>query len=824
MNVRARILLSIGILTILAIVFLAGDLKSELNHNPEYTVRSSAIVTDYYVYFAENWNDQGWIYKIDDDGKVQAMTGSRSYKMDTIYQLGSASGSNGAFRLYALYSNEAKDKDGTYLRYGIVAFDDDLNPVLVSKWFSLEDNWTVCSLTADSSCVYITALFNDGEGVLVFSVPVSSMLGPDALDESDFSAKKNGTDGEVTREDYEKPDSVLYKERTAERFYVDASYQESELSVLLDGDSDLGPFAPNAFIKSIVDKIHFSPGQNFRLHAKLVIKIIGMFAIWLVLVILTLKLTKDRDRIVYIYLASEVVLFIILFVAFFFISQQFQKNEMKNNTRFAMMVMKEDLNYYSGVNYEDEQFFNSTKYYRLMDSLTEVINQYDEIEVFYDVFVMRTSTGMVLADARGRTGIHASYLYGGEMSDLIEKLQGNPSYVSESLYLDGEELTAVGYPGEDPQDDVSLVAVCKDRKSSEGYRSSILGLGILFLGVFAVGSVLLFISLYLQHVDLKRFSSALKNLALGKSKQDSPKVVSRDMRVLWQSYGELSQRIEQINYDKYMIFEAYYRFAPKGIETIMGKDSILDVRNGDVVSVSGTIVLISADKDADFDKKINGLSTVLMNMSTYARNNEGVLISPDPTLSAIRFLLLKEKGNTVADIVQFMQAKPLVAEKEISVLMYKDQLTYGVAGSPTQSLTYIDSLYSREMGVYSEWLRQLGVPLVATERIIRSEDAGESRYVGSAIFEETNEVVRFYEILDAYPAGTRQLMLINREKFEETLELFYSKDFYLARNHFMEILKDCPQDGVTRWYIFECERYMNGEADIKQSAYIQIER
>ena len=39
----------------------------------------------------------------------------------------------------------------------------------------------------------------------------------------------------------------------------------------------------------------------------------------------------------------------------------------------------------------------------------------------------------------------------------------------------------------------------------------------------------------------------------------------------------------------------------------------------------------------------------------------------------------------------------------------------------------------------------------------------------------------------------------------------------------MEILKDCPNDGITRWYIFECEKYMNGEADVRKSDYIQIE-
>ena len=38
--------------------------------------------------------------------------------------------------------------------------------------------------------------------------------------------------------------------------------------------------------------------------------------------------------------------------------------------------------------------------------------------------------------------------------------------------------------------------------------------------------------------------------------------------------AEICKRMEEISYDKFRIFEAYYRFAPKNIETIMSRDSI----------------------------------------------------------------------------------------------------------------------------------------------------------------------------------------------------------------------------------------------------------
>jgi len=53
--------------------------------------------------------------------------------------------------------------------------------------------------------------------------------------------------------------------------------------------------------------------------------------------------------------------------------------------------------------------------------------------------------------------------------------------------------------------------------------------------------------------------------------------------------------------------------------------------------------------------------------------------------------------------------------------------------------------------------------------------------------------------------------------------MYYQRNFYLARNQFMEILKDCPEDGIVKWYIFECEKYMNGEGDLSQSEYIDLD-
>ena len=816
MRIKLRILLCIAVLSIIGAVFIVADSADEIRHKPEYTVETSAVSTDSGVFFMEYWNRKGCLYRISSAGEVLSMTDSAKVGMDRGEQVAVYNG-----KVYALYSTERQDKDGTFTVYRIASYDMELNLAGVSDVFIMDQNLQVCSLTADTLGLYLSAVSENGGSVSVFSLPMGKLRGVEALDDDSADPAKRST--ETTRESYSLPDAILYRERTTERFYVSACYKDSELYTLLDGDTPTGVFAPDIRVKDAVDSIHFSLGQNIRLRANMIIKVSGIFLIWLILVILTVRLTQDRDRIVYMYLASEVVLFLILFLAFIFIREQFRQNELRNNTRYIVSSMQRDLKYYSNVDYTSDDFYDSTKYYRLLGNMQEFVGEADSEDIYRDAFIMQKSSGLILVDTRGWNRVHASYVYGGEMSTLIEQLNNGESPVSVDLLLEGETMKSIAYESENPRDDLAVVTVFRDQKGIETHRSSVIGLGILFIVIFVIGSIMLFIVLYLQHVDLKRFSHALKGLALDQQKEESPKNVSRDMRELWKSYGELSKRIEEINYDKYMIFEAYYRFAPKGIEEIMGKDSILDVRNGDVVDVAGSMVLLSIDEEEAFEKKVRSLSSILANMEKYARNNEGILVSRDPSLSNIRFLLLKEVGDTVAQIVQSLHVGSMLEVNNMSVLMYKDRLTYGVAGSSSQSLTYIDSDYSKEMDAYASWFRKLGVPVVVTDNIVSAEDVGENRYVGCAYFKLSGTEVRFYEILDPYAAKTRQLMLINREKFEKTLELFYSRDYYLARNQFMEILRDCPEDGIVKWYIFECERYMNAEADPSQSAYIQLD-
>ncbi|MEG2144126.1 MAG: hypothetical protein RRY40_02230, partial [Oscillospiraceae bacterium] len=58
------------------------------------------------------------------------------------------------------------------------------------------------------------------------------------------------------------------------------------------------------------------------------------------------------------------------------------------------------------------------------------------------------------------------------------------------------------------------------------------------------------------------------------------------------------------------------------------------------------------------------------------------------------------------------------------------------------------------------------------------------------------------------PTGAFDSQNLSCERiFANGLELFYSGDFYNARNMFSMALKSMPDSGIVRWYVLAADKY-----------------
>ena len=74
MSTKVRIIICISVVSLVLMFVVISFASKRVKHDPEYRADSFAAYTDNGVYFMENWNKKGRVYRVHSSGKVMAMT------------------------------------------------------------------------------------------------------------------------------------------------------------------------------------------------------------------------------------------------------------------------------------------------------------------------------------------------------------------------------------------------------------------------------------------------------------------------------------------------------------------------------------------------------------------------------------------------------------------------------------------------------------------------------------------------------------------------------------------------------------------------------
>lgn len=346
------------------------------------------------------------------------------------------------------------------------------------------------------------------------------------------------------------------------------------------------------------------------------------------------------------------------------------------------------------------------------------------------------------------------------------------------------------------------------------WRQYVLRGSVLFLAFSMLAAVLVFV----QEREFNEVVRIVVRVSQGKEdwsrlKQKNRKSVIRSngMRMLYNSLWQIASDIERMNYVKVRMLWAYYRFAPKEIERILHKESILDVGDTDKAELEGTLAFVSPAVDESFgeepyQREMNR-SYVLLAAARKAYG--GIILSGNSDLSIIQVLFREETKKAYAFGVE-------LASAGIFICLHRTRFVYGVAGDDEQAFTYMHCAEMKLLERYLDPFRRMGVRMVVTDYVYEAVGEEETkRYIG---YIENNAVTfHIYEALDAHSAIERKKRVDLKPKFQKALTLFYEGDAYLARNAFSEVLRDCPTDKVAKWYLFLCEDYLNSDGRKQQS-------
>ncbi|MBP5746454.1 MAG: hypothetical protein J6W58_09175 [Lachnospiraceae bacterium] len=796
MNLRKRIIIILYILSFTASVFIFAAFMENVTSSVEYTYYADGVYYGSGVYLAENVAGSGRIFYMDTDGEVRKIFSSKQVEEERVEFIDV--NAQGVYAVLSTMQTVDEDDSEMAVFYRIVQLDYTLNLIGQTDTFRL-GNEVISGFSAENGGLYLTMLARDGSYALVYGIS-----------NSEIKAVGDPSDSKITVE------SIRKKNASDGRFFSQAEYAQGEMYVRTDADPSFARFRLDENVANAVSTMKLSPGQLFSLYSKYILTYAVILIIWFIVLYLLIRMFTNRNRMFYYIAIAETVLLIIAGVGVYTIVSRTSDARTAEHSRFAVISLTglaKQAGLDDHVNYSDEGFYDSEEYMQIRDALTDFVNLDGNSQVFYDVLIVRMVDGVTVASASGRNLQYISAIFGSSMEKITAPLFRGGRFTYEDLVIDNQSFRAIAIADNDTVPDYAIIGIINDSTDTASVWADNKGALILFAIVFAVASLLVLAVWYLMNRDLLILESALSDTALGKELRERPLILGSDIKDMWDALSEINKRVEEIQYSKVRILEAYYRFAPKNIEKLLQKDSIIDVRNGDLISLSGTIVTLNAISKGNND--IHGYDRIIGNIGQYQKTHRCMLIGKSPDTSVIQLFFSDQEKDVTSFFTEIFATHNQGHDGiNLSASVFFDNCTFGVTGSDEETTTHLDAERKRIVSTINRIVNKLNLNLVISEEIKQREDiTGALRFIGYVGNGTRYGAIKLYEVLDAYPARLRAQKVALLDKFDEALNSFYEKDFYISRTLFSDILKEMPDDAVVKWYVFESDRYLNESVD-----------
>lgn len=801
----------------LAVIVLATALFwANRRERAGFTSLNDVARTEDAVYISDNGAKSGLIWQLGADGSVYSMfsTDKLAYLSGFKAMEVSLSGSEP----FAVFERTRDDNGRTVTEYAVVGFNTDMEPVYITAPFRFDLELLLTGFSCTEDTIYLTGVSENRNMVYVYSLRNADML--------TLSTTKLSKDDVAEWEKLSVNPSKLIEEGVSEdRYIADAEYDGSVLQLRYDNERP-DYFAYDETAAYFFNNIHPTLAQSRIIAGVTINAVIVIFVIGLAVIILLTILMRHRRRMVYLIFDMEVILFAVVAVLLIYhvsSNRSIIENDFKRfaaDNTIGIFDGYSMLDLASGGIYENPDYNVISKRIRRMasDSAGGTVSN-NSVPVIKSVLITDAEGGVILSDDGSNLGI-ASESYGDEVNTLIAESVQTGTIGTAKLRIDGRNIMLISTPLSRAGYNGYAGVVAADYETLgtylvRDYRAAIITL----LLAFFVASLVCIILINMQNHGIAALQDALGMLAKGEEEIEKPVVYGRDMNYIWNSIFEIQKNLKHANRSRFRTYEAYYRFAPKGMEKILGRSSITEVKDGDYVKKNGTIAFISTAEKVSMDsREVDSLNNVINMVGESRMKYDGIFVSGDNFLSSFRIVFTDDISDTAdfgLDVTTKLRGDGVAQYTGTTLLLHYTEYMYGVIGSAEHTNVYLAAPYSDKMESFSKWFGTMKLGLILTETVVRHEETDANmRCIGFIIPDESkpDERLKLYEVIDAEPVWIQTKRKATNERFAEALDLFYKRDFYFSRNLFSEILQEAPEDEITKWYLFECERYLNDAA------------
>ncbi|MDR1574221.1 MAG: hypothetical protein LBS24_07915, partial [Clostridiales Family XIII bacterium] len=287
--------------------------------------------------------------------------------------------------------------------------------------------------------------------------------------------------------------------------------------------------------------------------------------------------------------------------------------------------------------------------------------------------------------------------------------------------------------------------------------------------------------------------------------------------------GNIQKAVQEVclslsirEYEMTLAMKNYQRFMPQDLDRMLERANLTEIEYGDVAGGEGdfglvTTVLKGEKRFGANRRRFLDFVFAAFHSIYTAANGDAVFLSTGFSLTGFGLLFRKGAADGVRMGIRLAteatETPEGVPRPEFLLILHRADYEYGVTGRDARAISFLSSYELGLLAKVSTRLSTLGVKLIVTERYGRNlADTVSTRYIGYVTSSDEQHSIKLYEVLDVCGESAKTQRKQYNEKFQEAIRLYYKNDFYLARNIFSEIFKNCPDDGVAKWYIFACER------------------
>lgn len=342
--------------------------------------------------------------------------------------------------------------------------------------------------------------------------------------------------------------------------------------------------------------------------------------------------------------------------------------------------------------------------------------------------------------------------------------------------------------------------------------------------------IMLAIALFLRYKwqNIGVLCAAMERVSRGEYHIDSRRAPDNEFGLMWTGLERMCRNLLVQKYRNDETINYLDQYAPQNFECLFAREKLQDIEIGETVQIAATLGMISViDKDTLLTGKLQRQYVQYVNqlmelLFAQKESDQAVFLQDGSNLENVKVIFPGEGQSALVAVRYSIDCMEELLEQiedtydtNPFILLHTDQFRCGLAGGSKQVYPYVTSMEMDTLSRYIDDLKRSGARVVVTgqtwEQVQKQVQGRLIGYVTSEDERDERTTFWMYEILDACPQMQKLGKLKNRERFERALKLYYDNELYSARSVFTDIVRECPGDGIARWYVFACDERLNQE-------------